>query len=132
MSAYSVNCETTSAATADLEQRQVRPAIGVAKDAQLGRLAGEIVGDRVGVVRPDPQQDDEARPYLADDGSLDEHPRAGRALEERPHGWLGGGMTPCSAMKAVRHASASCSCLARAAAKRSTTTASAEAGTSRS
>ena len=61
------------------------------------RLAGEVVGDRVGVVRADAEQDDEARPDLADDGSPSTRTRApGRALEERPHGWLGGGMTPCS------------------------------------
>ncbi len=107
MSAYSVNCETTSAAPADVDERPIGPALVVAEDAQLGGLARELVGDRLRVVRADAQQDDQSRPDRADDLAVDADRRPGRALEERPHGWPGGGITPCSATKASRHASAS-------------------------
>ena len=100
---------------ADVEQRPVGPALVVAEDAQLGGLAGEVVGDRLGVVRTDPEQDHEARADRADDIAVDPDRRAGRPLEDGPHGGAGGGMTPCSAMNASRHASASRSYASRAA-----------------
>ena len=47
---------------ADLEQRQVRPAVGVTEDAQLRGFPGEVLGDRVRVLRADSKQDDQPGP----------------------------------------------------------------------
>ena len=102
-----MNCDTTSAAPADVEQRPVRPALVVAEDPQLGGLAGEVVGDRLGVVGPDAEQDREPGADRPDDLALDPHrarvDRWSSALTAGP----GGSMTPCSAMNAARQASAS-------------------------
>ncbi len=95
-------------------------------------LRASSSADRLRVTGTDPEQDDEARPDLADHLPVDANSGTGRALEERSHGWLGGGMTPCSATKASRHASASRSYPARAASWRSRTSGSVDAGTSRS
>ncbi len=94
-------------ATADLEDRQVRPPLGVTEDPQLGDLARQVVGGRLGVVRADPEEDDQAVVDRTHDLAIDPDRRPRRPLQQRPHGWLGGGMTPCSAMKASRQASAS-------------------------
>jgi len=118
--------------SADVDHRPVRPSLLVPEDAQLGRLAGQVVGHGDAVVRPDAEQHDQAGADLADGLSVHHDARAGRPLQDGPHGWAGGGMTPCSAMNAVRQASASRSYASRDAACRSTTIASAEAGTSRS
>jgi len=71
------------------------------------RLMDEIEAGGVPVVRSDAQEDDQPRADLADDLVLDRDPRPGRALEDGSHGWLGGGMTPCSAMNRSRQRSAS-------------------------
>ena len=95
---------------AGVEQRAIGPARVVPEDAQLGHRPRQVVGAGLGVRRADTEQDDQAGPDLAHD--LTGRPAhadrgAGDALEERPHGWLGGAITPRSRMNASRHASAS-------------------------
>ena len=59
---------------------------------------------------PTPSRIDQPGPDLADHlatRATDPHTAAGDSLEERPHGWLGGAITPRSRMNAARQASAS-------------------------
>ena len=96
---------------ADLEQRQVRPAVVVAEDPQLGGLAGEVVGDRPPCRPVRPRAGRRARPPISPTTSPSTRTRA-PVVRWRSALTAGSAaaMTPCSAMNAVRHASASCSC----------------------
>ena len=77
---------------ADVEQRPVRPPVVVAEDAQLGRLAGQVVGDRL---RRRPARRRGGRPAPAPisptTSPSTRDPRPGRALEQAlTGGWAAG------------------------------------------
>ena len=108
VSAYSVNCETTSAAPpTSISERFVRPSSSrkIRSSTTWRASASAIASVSSG---PTPEQDRRGpRPIAPTTSSVDPDRRPVRPLEERPHGSWRGAMTPCSRMNASRQASAS-------------------------
>ena len=70
---------------ADVDQRAVRLALVVAKDPQVDRLAGQRIGDFVGVGMSDTHQHDQSGADTADHSAIDTDLGARHALEQQPH-----------------------------------------------
>ena len=132
VSANSVNCDTTSAAPpTSSSARFVRPSSSrkIRSSAALRARSSVVASSSPG---PTPSRMTSPGPIAPTTSPSTRTSAPGRPLQESPHGWLGGGMTPCSATNAPRQASASREKAIRASACRSTTSASTDAGTSRS
>jgi len=70
---------------ADVEERAVHPALGVAEDAQVHHLSGEERRLGVVVVAHRADEDHEAGADLAGNPPVDLHPGPGRPLDQRSH-----------------------------------------------